>query len=400
MRRITVTLAVLALAAAGCAGKGGQEGQGSQKGQESQSGQTDPSGGGGGSSSGPAWTYDEIFDSQGLSDVVALAEDDIWVAGATEGTSDGFLLRYDGKRWQRQPMPTTLGESVHEPRLDPLGSGEVLLTAGRPDQSASRMAHWDGTRWSAVPELPDGRPVADLKAFSADDIWVLSRDSRILHWDGTRWTTSALPATAASLDGSASDDLWAVGYRDGESEESGHETAQPAALHWDGRAWTVTPTPEYRFPDPVPPEPTATLDEVLVLAKDDVRAYGTHTFNHGEVDAEPQDEAVRLRWDGSRWSRQPDAERDCATRVPVARDGTRGLFLDGNRYLAEDGACTKIKRPRLPNTGGVRPSSQQSLWLSAVEPVPGTDKVLGVGHVQVNQSGNPMAKSVIVSLKR
>lgn len=30
--------------------------------------------------------------------------------------------------------------------------------------------------------------------------------------------------------------------------------------------------------------------------------------------------------------------------------------------------------------------------------MPGTDEVVGVGHVQVNQSGNPMGKAVVVRL--
>jgi hypothetical protein len=385
MRRTAAVRAVLAFVVAGVAGCGTP---------------------GGADEGGPSWAYDEIFDNAGkLSDVAAPASDDIWVAGsllagADSSPDDGYLLHHDGTRWQRQPMPEVLGRSVYEGRLDPLGSGELLLTATLRNRNAPRMAHWDGTRWSAVPEIPDGRPLADLKAFSADDIWVLGADSQILHWDGARWTVSPLPVTAASLDGTAPDDLWAVGHQRGESEESGHETAQPAALHWDGRSWCLTDTPAYRFPDPVPSEPTATLDHVLALAMDDVRAYGSHTFNHGEVENEPLDEAIRLRWDGSRWSRQPAAPGQCDRRVPLAADGRRGLLLDGNWYLSSDGTCTKIKRPRLPNKGGIRPTSQQSLWLNAIEAVPGTDKVLGVGHVQVNQSGNPTGRSVIVTLKR
>lgn len=45
-------------------------------------------------------------------------------------------------------------------------------------------------------------------------------------------------------------------------------------------------------------------------------------------------------------------------------------------------------------------SSAQLLWLTSVIPVPGTDTVLGAGHVQVDQSGDPMEKAVVVSLRR
>ncbi|MFL1900848.1 hypothetical protein ACJWDR_17295 [Streptomyces tauricus] len=406
MRKIVAGLAVLGLALTGCgtgAGEGG--GRGTR-------------GDGGAKSSGMSWAYDEILDEGSLSDVLANGADDVWAVGTvTESTdpssvetssvepasSEGFLLHRDGTRWKRQPMPAALGDSVHQARLDGLGSGEFLLTAARQDTTTSRTAHWDGTEWTVLPRLPGGGRVTEMKAFAADDIWVLATGSRFQHWDGTRWTAAPLPdgVTATSLDGVAADDLWAAGYRSTGDGTDGHEMQQPAAVHWDGRAWRQADMPEYRFPDPVPAEPSASVARILAFAADDVRAYGAHSFNAGEgVEEDPEEGAVRLRWDGSRWSKVADAKGDCAGRVPVARDGTGGLLLDDSRYVTGDGVCTKIGRPRLPDGGGVRADSRQSLWLSAVVAVPGTDQVLGVGHVQVNQSGDPVNKTVIVSLDR
>ncbi|MFI1442169.1 hypothetical protein [Streptomyces fructofermentans] len=395
MRRTVAGLAVLGLALAGC-------------GTGRDSGGPEPSGTADGRASGPRWAYDEVLDRDlSLSDVVATSADDVWVTGAARdgkepSPDDVFLLRRDGARWERRPMPEELGDHLYGARLDPIGSGAegFLLTASRPGSKTARTVRWDGSRWTALPEIPGGTQPLDVEAFGADDVWVLGLDSRTHHWDGSRWTTSVLPATAVALDGAAPDDLWAVGHRSTAGAGDGGELTQPAALHWDGRSWQQVGTPEYRFPEPVPAEPGASLDQVVVLAADDVRAYGTHTFNHGEGDDEPAEEAVRLRWDGSRWERTPDAEGECAGRAPVALDGGRGFVLAGNRYLAADGACTRITRPRLPGGDGVRPTSRQSLWLSAVEPVPGTGQVLGVGHVQVNQSGDPMDKPVVVSLRR
>ncbi|MEV0217916.1 hypothetical protein [Streptomyces sp. NPDC050704] len=421
MRSIVAVLAVLGLALTGCGTENGDDDQAkppaSRPAKPTASRPASPTT----EAAGPSWVYDEIFDEGSLSDVIAATADDIWVAGvgmdrtnplpddglnpspgdsSNPSPDDGFLLHHDGTRWQRQPMPGALGRSVYEARLDSLDSGEFLLTVTPKDMSVPRMARWDGARWTVLPAVPGDGRLADVKAFGPDDIWALVGESRIQHWDGTRWTTSPLPATATSLDGVAPDDLWAVGYRNTSDGSDGEELTQPAAVHWNGSSWKLTETPAYRFPEPVPAEPGASIARVLAFAADDVRAYGTHSFNHGEGGEEPQEESVRLRWDGSRWSRVADAEGECAGRVPVARDGAGGFFLDGNRYVTGDGACTKIKRPRLPSEGGITAASRQSLWLSAVEPVPGTDKVLGVGHVQVNQSGDPTSRSVIVSLRR
>ncbi|MFC8663004.1 hypothetical protein [Streptomyces sp. NPDC057199] len=395
MRRIVTGLTLIGLALTGC----GTEADGDD-------GRAKPSSSTGSETSGPTWAYDEILDDESkLSDVIATADGDVWVAGAVTNSAipsrdDGFLLRHDGTRWQRQPMPAGLGTSVHAARFDSLGSDGFLLTASQPNEQGPRTVRWDGTRWIALPEMPGGARLVDMKAFAADDIWTVSGESQINHWDGTRRITTSLPATVTSIDGVAPDDLWAVGHRETSDGSDNEELTQPAAVHWDGTSWQLVETPVYRFPHPVPPEPGASLDHVLALTADDVRGYGSHSFNHGEMENEPQDEDVRLAWDGSRWTKRPDAAGDCAGRDPMAVDGTHGLFLEGNWYVGTDGACTKIKRPRLPSEGGVRAGSRQSLWLSAVEVVPGSDRVLGVGHVQVNQSGNPMSKSVIVSLKR
>ncbi|WP_338896450.1 hypothetical protein WBG99_12775 [Streptomyces sp. TG1A-60] len=401
-------------AVAGCGAPGGSAGAGEQSGKTSGPGSGAASGPGSGESAKKrmSWAYDRILDgSASLGDMAVVAEDDIWAYGSREGSGgarEQFLLRYDGTDWREQPLPGGLGTDLAHVRLDPVGaagptgSGEVWLTAstGYGGQGGTRITRWDGASWTAL-EAPSGRLV-DLRAFGPDDVWVLAGENRAQHWDGTRWTAMPLPTSGvASLDGIATDDLWAVGYRNTDAADGAGETelTQPVAAHWDGRTWERTETPEYHFPEPVPPEPGASLDLVVALAKDDVRAYGSHSFNHGEAEDEPDDEAVRIRWEGREWVDQPAVAGECAERVPVSRDGGKGLFLDGNRYLAADGTCVKITRSRLPNEGGVRKDSRQSLWLDELARLPGTDRVIGVGHVQVNQSGNPMSKAVVVSLR-
>lgn len=361
----------------------------------------------GSAKNGKSWSYDRILDgSATLKDLAVVAEDDIWAYGSREGSGgerEQFLLRHDGSDWREQPFPGGMGTDVMEVRLDAVGAGGVWMTAsvGYGSQAETRIVRWDGTSWSALEAVPSGRLV-DLKAFGPDDVWALVGEDRAQHWDGARWTAMTLPVGGvASLDGVATDDLWAVGYRDTDASADVGETemTQPVAVHWDGRSWERTETPEYHFPEPVPPEPGASLDLVVALAADDVRAYGSHSFNHGEVEDEPDDEAVRIRWDGKRWVDQAAAAGDCAGRVPVLGDGAEGLFLDRNRYLAADGTCGRITWSRLPNEGGVRRDSRQSLWLDELARLPGSDRVIGVGHVQVNQSGNPMSKAVVVSLR-
>ncbi|MFD6495824.1 hypothetical protein [Streptomyces sp. NPDC060188] len=336
-------------------------------------------------------------------DVAVLAADDIWtVATEFDGRGKAHLLHYDGKSWRQEPFPEALGESLYAPRLEEVGEGEIWL---RPQNDGNgtdeNWARWDGTRWSAVPNPPPGK-VVDFEAIAPDDVWTLVGGQSAQHWDGDRWSVTRLPIAAGDLAVAGPNDVWAVGSRDtGPGTESGSDErySQPASAHWDGAAWKPVDTPQARFDDPVPPEPGAGLLHVFAFAGDGVRAYGSNSFNHGEVDNEPADEFIQLRWDGSRWAEQPPAPGGCDRRTPLGRDDN-GLFLDGNWYLTDDGRCVKIGRHRLPTSTGARKTSNQSLWLKEIHRVPGTDAWVGAGQVEVNQSGAPFSAPVIVRLRR
>ncbi|MEV8022391.1 hypothetical protein AB0O76_40065 [Streptomyces sp. NPDC086554] len=398
-----VAVAVLAgavLAAAGC---------GSDSGAAGSRGTGTGSGGGKGQSKAPApsltWEFEHIADFDGeLADVAVLAKDDVWAVGTElNSEADARLLHYDGTTWKREPLPEALGTSVYPPLLEELGGDALWLRPQTSEDGAAvnRWAKWDGTRWSAMPSPPPGNAGA-FEASGPDDVWALDGEQSVQHWDGTRWTTTRLPYRASDLAVVGPDDVWAVGSRSTgpgtELEGYSGGYSQPASMHWDGTSWKAVDTPRARFDDPLPPEPGAGLNQVFALDSGEVRAYGINTFNHGEVENEPADEYIRVRWDGSRWVEQESPPGACALRTPVGEDD-QGLFLDGNWYLTDDGQCVKIKRHRLPESTGARKASNQSLWLKEIHRVPGTDEWLGAGHVQVNQSGDPFRAPVVVRLR-
>ncbi|MCX5315567.1 hypothetical protein [Streptomyces sp. NBC_00154] len=312
------------------------------------------------------WEFEHIADFSGdLTDVAVLSEDDIWAVGTeNNGEANAHLLHYDGTQWKREPVPEALGTTDYPPVLEEVGE-EVLWLRPQTYEVGAGV-----TRWA--------------------------------RWDGTRWNTTRLPYGTSDLAVVGPDDVWAVGSRStGPGTELGYgeRYSQPVSMHWDGTSWKSVETPQARFQEPLPPEPSAGLGQVFALDSGEVRAYGNNSFNHGEVENEPADEFIRLRWDGSKWVEQEPAPGGCALRTPVDQDD-EGLFLDGNWYLTDDGRCVKIKRHRLPLSTGARKGSNQSLWLKEIHRVPGTDEWLGAGHVQVNQSGDPFGAPVVVRLKR
>ncbi|MFH8607774.1 hypothetical protein ACH4D5_09830 [Streptomyces sp. NPDC018029] len=392
MRNAAAAVALLAFVAAGC---GAQKSDGAADTRPAEA-----------RAAGLSWTYERIDDEPGeLIDGAAMAPDDIWALGSDGAHTDGrfakgHLLHFDGEKWTRQPMP--VGGDPHLSRLEYLGSAGIRLHTVEGTTSGTRKpryALWDGTRWGPVKDAPAG-PLTDIEVITPDDVWVLRGDGEVTHWDGDRWTVTPMPAEkVTALAGSARDDVWAVGSR---TTGPGGEVGQLAAMHFDGEKWTLTKTPTYRFPDPVPPEPFAEFTGVDVASKTYVRAYGGHSYRgyDGEEVRDPASENVELRWDGSRWQDAKPFPGACAYRKPVARDGDRGFFMNGNWHLTTDDTCTKIKKPRLPEGGGVRPEAQQQLWLKRIITVPGSGEVLGFGTVDVLQSGFAPDRAVVVSLKR
>ncbi|MGD6750762.1 hypothetical protein [Streptomyces sp. BH105] len=358
-----------------------------------------------------SWKFQHIADFNGeLTDVAVLAEDDIWAAGAeNDGSYSPLLLHYDGRRWSREPLPEALGDGEgYPPTLEEVGDKTLWMRSNprrggvpQADASAAKWVRWGGTRWSPVPNPPPGA-AADLDAASPDDIWTLTGEQTAAHWDGMRWTTTRLPYRVVDLAVAGPDDVWAVGSRStgpGTETVHGEAYAQPASAHWDGTSWKPVDTPRARFEEPVPPEPGAGLTRVVALEGGEVRAYGINSFNHGEVEPEPQDEYIRLRRDGAKWAAQDPAPGQCEQRLPVGQD-EGGLFLDGNWYLTDDNRCVKIKRQRLPLSTGARKASNQQLWLKEIHRVPGTDAWIGAGKVEVMQSGDPFGAPVVVRLER
>ncbi|MCM2578396.1 hypothetical protein [Streptomyces meridianus] len=360
----------------------------------------------GSSAKGPRWAYADVAgDKRGrFLDVTAPAADDMWAtaafdSGAGSRSGDQRLFHYDGRSWRQQDMPRELDGGVYSTRLASSGPDDVWLIGhgvGTGHQSRLHMARWDGSRWQRVPSKLTGR-LKDVLVFGPDDVWVLAGEEA-QHWDGRRWSDRPLPANASSMAGTSGDDVWAVGHRTTGPGLGEDQYSQPAAMHWDGRDWKVVDTPVFRFPDPQPPEASASLDRVLALPGGKALAYGDLSFNHGEMENEPQDRSFTLRWDGERWVDVTDDAPSCPKGRDAAPDGHGGLIHLNRWHLTGDGDCRRTAWSELPATGDITRQAQQSLWFARIVPVPGNRKLLGVGHMQVNQSGNPLSRPLIATL--
>ena len=241
----------------------------------------------------------------------ALSATSAWAVGSWYDTNLAaprtLVERWNGTSWSTvaSPNATQYYNELHDvdtsSATNAWAVGYANGSSGVNGMPRNTLAlRWNGTSWSTVATPQPGsnfRQLYGVKAVSASDAWSvgwyydssLHGEALILHWNGTAWAQVAAPDpgtsgnTLESVAGTASNDLWAVGYYSNSGEKG--VLAHPLALHYNGVGWAETPMPE---------SGTGTfLHSVTALSASDVWAVGSKNGY-----AAP----VAYHWNGSAWS--------------------------------------------------------------------------------------------------
>ncbi len=238
-----------------------------------------------------------------LTGVDAASSDNVWAVGTTHGKGPKFL-HWDGRQWSTVPPASPPGNE--HPGSDDLKdvaavSGNDAWAVGLHWPSGSNpttlIEHWDGQKWSRVPSPNPGtrgQSLEAVSAVSATDVWAvgykntgLEKKSRAiaLHWDGQKWRTTPmeLPRGNSQLfavNAVSSDNVWAVGARDGE----------PFTMHWDGSRWRMLPR--------APAKTNVRLRAVTPDGRGGVWVAGT-AWSSNKAGVSP----AYFHWDGDTWTK-------------------------------------------------------------------------------------------------
>lgn len=198
---------------------------------------------------GSTWTSARGAGPQGsgLTDVEAQAPNNVWASGyrGNVGAYLPLVEHWNGTTWSLSgPKPGVFPADSNVNGVSSLSAKDAWVAGSSTDSSRVNhplIGHWDGNKWQVTPSPDLNGVLTEVKAISADDVWVAGKTGRktlVEHWDGTAWTKVASPSAGVEsmllgLDATASDDVVAVG---------GYLTASGArralTLHWDGTSWT------------------------------------------------------------------------------------------------------------------------------------------------------------------
>ncbi len=249
----------------------------------------------------------------GFGDVTAVSATDGWAVGGN-GTT-GVVQRFNGTRWNVFPTPDLLGQGANSSAtlsgVDATSAGNAFAVGDA--TSAITGAHigvalrWNGSAWGrlTVPGTSTETAFTAVKAFSANDAWAVggttasansSRTTVAMHFNGTAWTPTPIqsPGTRdnilTSVDGSAANDVWAVGYL--HNLPYGNRVRLPMIMHWNGSAWSRVPSPGDTSAH------STYLYDVAAVSATDAWAVG-YDQNSGSSAAFVE------RWNGSAWNVVP-----------------------------------------------------------------------------------------------
>jgi hypothetical protein len=213
----------------------------------------------------------------------------------------------------------------------------LAVVAGVP---ATASEHGRPTRWSVVPSPNEegANWLASVDASAGDNAWAVGYyigdegryETLSMRWDGSAWTLFETPNASDRGDwlfGVAAispNDAWAVGGTVGPWDTY---TSTTLVEHWTGSAWSVVPSPN---PSDDPVYGANHLYDVKAFAPDDMWAVGWYWTPVGSA-------PLVEWWDGRKWrvSATPEDE----DRGLVAVDGTSSsdIWAVGHSLSIEDG---------------------------------------------------------------
>jgi hypothetical protein len=287
------------------------------------------------------WTVVPSIDpgtSTELNGVAAISPTDVWAVG--DGVGGAFTEHWDGNQWSfvRVPVPPSRLSALQA--VDAVSAVDVWAVgwfyAKFDGQVHALVEHWDGAAWTLVP-LITSRPEPQLwsvYAGSSSDVWAAGYgDSHnglgtfTAHWNGTRWRAVPNPLSDAKdallfgVSGTAQDDVWTVGY--GFQPHSSGLSAM--SEHWDGFEWTLVPAASTPYSSPL-------LLGASEVSGSDVWAVGYASVAHDITLAE--------HWDGSGWNLSstpnPDQEQNRLNGVAAISTGdvwAVGGYRDASQRL-------------------------------------------------------------------
>ena len=299
------------------------------------------------------------YTSDILTGVSAVSPTDVWVVGNHPSSRSDYqpvVRHFDGVEWTRVGTFALRGTTAYPTSVQALSDHDVWVALSSFGSGPSRVAHWDGARWTLT-TLPSGSAIYHLWVGSDSDVWAVGEGSTVEHFDGVSWATVQTPAPAGAelfgVSGSGSDDVWFAG------RYTGQQNYTMVLMHWNGHSWFVKKS----FSQPG----YTGLERVVVLSPTDAWAVGwLDDVVHGIY------RGLTLHWNGKHWADSYQDVLPGAYLYGVAATSPTDVWAVGNSSRQAvaghwNGHAWHGSHPRSPGSGdnrllAVSADSPSDIW--------------------------------------
>ncbi|MDQ3931203.1 MAG: S-layer homology domain-containing protein, partial [Chloroflexota bacterium] len=296
-----------------------------------------------------------------LSDIAVASADDIWALGSfsEQNVEHAYILHWDGAAWTiahttGYPYGSALpGITIVAPD-DVWAVGKKGLDS--PENSTPLALHWDGTSWSEVPvpQVPGGG-LNGVDGSGSDDIWAVGskpgdETTLFMHWNGSSWTqfpSSLIESSSGKSDSLLYDiavvspvEAWAVGRR---------VSFGALVYRWDGVRWANMEA------NPFNESAYSSLADVVAFSSNNVWVGGYRAYRPGENRPELS------HWDGVYWDTHLLTNEFYGAVTGLAAISPNEMWAVGNYYDQE----SQKNRPFLLHYQGHWPSIQNVIPTAA-----------------------------------
>jgi len=250
-------------------------------------------------------------DNNIVSALSGVSTNDVWATGwfTLQGTqiSHGLTMHWDGSRWSIVPNPNPGTRSFFIRAVSAVSTNDVWNVGYTADKNGNNhrtlTEHWDGSQWSIVPSPNAGNQdnfLLGVVAISTRNVWAVGLginssggSALFLHWNGTQWNVvpSPNPGSTFYLQGEAR----AVSANDIWSvgnAVNNNGVFQTLIEHWNGTKWQIVPSPNVGSNNNF-------LNSVTTISANDVWTVGTSSNNSNTQ------RTLTMHWDGTQWSVVP-----------------------------------------------------------------------------------------------
>ena len=238
----------------------------------------------------------------------AVSTNDVWATGSFTipgtQTSNGLIQHWNGSRWSIVPNPNPGTKSYIIKAVSAVSTNDVWNVGFTADKNGNNhktlTEHWDGSQWSIVSSPNTGTQnnfLINVVALSTSNVWAVGLSvsssggsSLIIHWNGVQWSVVPSPNPGSTF--YYLEEARAVSANDIWSvgiAQNNNGVFQTLTEHWDGSKWKI-------FPSPNVGSNNNFLYSVTTVSANDVWAVGISTNNSNN------DRTLIQHWDGTQWS--------------------------------------------------------------------------------------------------